>query len=53
MDLRDSEEEATFRTEVRAFISSEAPKTQKGVSGEESLAANWEANQEWFKKLAS
>ncbi|MCH8007878.1 MAG: acyl-CoA dehydrogenase family protein, partial [Chloroflexi bacterium] len=53
MDLRDSEEEATFRSEVKEFISSEAPKAKKGVSGEEALTANWEANQAWFKKLAN
>ncbi len=53
MDLRDSEEEASFRKEVKEFISTEAPQAKKGVSGEEALTANWEANQAWFKKLAA
>jgi len=52
MDLRDNEEEAAFRTEVQAFIAAEAPKAKKGISGEEALVGNWEANQAWFKKLA-
>ena len=53
MDLRDTEEEATFRKEVKNYIVAEAPKAKKGVSGEEALVGNWDANQEWFKKLAS
>jgi len=52
MDFRDTSEEETFRTEVRAFILKEAPKAEKGVSGEEALVSNWERNKEWFKKLA-
>ncbi len=52
MDFEDSPEEAEFRKEVLAFIEKEAPKPKKGVSGEEALMTNWEANQKWFKKLA-
>jgi len=52
MEFRDTPEEATFRTEVREFIETEAPKTERGMSGEEALLGNWERNQQWFKKLA-
>ena len=52
MDFRDKPDEASFRKEVRKFISTEAPKAIKGMSGEEALTANWQKNQEWFKKLA-
>ena len=52
MDCRDKPDEASFRKEVRKFISTEAPKAIKGMSGEEALTANWQKNQEWFKKLA-
>jgi len=52
MDFRDAPEEAAFRQEVRAFIEQEAPKSERGMSGEEALLSNWERNQEWFKKLA-
>ena len=52
MDFRETPEEAAFRTEVRGFIDAEAPKAERGVSGEEALTANWQRNQEWFKKLA-
>ncbi len=51
MDFVDAPEEAAFRTEVRTFIDKEAPKAEKGVSGEEALVANWDKNQAWFKKL--
>ncbi|HXF50276.1 MAG TPA: acyl-CoA dehydrogenase, partial [Dehalococcoidia bacterium] len=51
MDFRDTPEEAAFRKEVREFIEKEAPKPQPGVSREEALIQNWQANQEWFKKL--
>ena len=51
MDFVDKPDEATFRTEVRAFIDKEAPKTARGLSGEQALVANWEKNQAWFKKL--
>ncbi len=51
MDFTDKPEEASFRTEVREFIDKEAPKSAKGLSGEEALVANWEKNQAWFKKL--
>ncbi len=53
MDLRDSPEEAAFRAEVKEFIEKEAPKTDRGLSRDEALITNWQANQEWFKKLAS
>ena len=53
MDFNDAPEEATFRKEVQDFIRAEAPTAARGVSGEEALTANWERNQEWFKKLAS
>ena len=52
MDLRDSEEQAAFRKEVASFISDEAPKAKKGVSGVAALAGSWEASQGWFQKLA-
>ena len=52
MDFRETPEEAAFRTEVRGFIDAEAPQAERGVSGEEALTANWQRNQEWFKKLA-
>ena len=52
MDFNDAPEEATFRKEVQKFIRAEAPQAARGVSGEEALTANWERNQEWFKKLA-
>ncbi len=53
MDLRDSPEEAAFRAEVKEFIEKEAPKTDRGLSRDEALITNWQANQDWFKKLAS
>ncbi len=53
MDFRDTPEEAAFRKEVREFIEKEAPKPQPGVSREEALIQNWQANQEWFKKLGA
>jgi alkylation response protein AidB-like acyl-CoA dehydrogenase len=37
---------------VRTFIDKEAPKAERGMSGEEALVGNWQRNQEWFKKLA-
>ena len=52
MNLNDNETEAVFRTEVQTFIKAEAPKAEKGVGGEEALTANWERNQQWFRKLA-
>ena len=52
MDFRDNPDEAAFRKDVRDFIAKEAPKAEKGVSGEEALVGNWQRNQEWFKKLA-
>ncbi len=51
MDFIDAPDEAAFRTEVKTFIESEAPKPAKGMSGEEALVANWDDNQKWFKKL--
>ena len=51
MDFRDTPEEAAFRQEVREFIEKEAPKPAPGVSREEALIQNWQANQAWFKKL--
>ncbi len=51
MDFNDTPEEAAFRTEVRAFITAEAPKPKKGESAQEALVSGWSANQEWFKKL--
>ena len=51
MDFNDTAEEAAFRTEVRTFIQAEAPKPKKGESATEALMGNWQANQEWFKKL--
>ena len=48
MDFRDPPEEAAWRTEVRKFIDEEAPKTERGLSGEEALVGNWQRNQEWF-----
>jgi alkylation response protein AidB-like acyl-CoA dehydrogenase len=51
MDFSDTAEEAAFRTQVREFISKEAPKPKKGESGEEALINGWQANQAWFKKL--
>jgi alkylation response protein AidB-like acyl-CoA dehydrogenase len=53
MDFRDSPEEAAFRTEVRAFIKKEAPQTERGLSGEETLIANWQRSQGWFKQMAA
>jgi len=52
VNLNDNETEAAFRTEVQTFIQAEAPKAEKGVGGEEALTANWERNQQWFRKLA-
>ncbi len=52
MDFRDTPEEASFREEVKEFIEKESPSIPKGVSGEEALMSNWQANQEWFKKMA-
>ncbi len=52
MDFRDSTEEETFRQEVRDFIAAEAPQVKRGASREEALVANWDRNQQWFKKLA-
>ena len=52
MDFYDSPEEAEFRKTVQAFIEKEAPKSEKGISGEEALVGNWQRNQEWFKTLA-
>ena len=53
MDFRDTPEEAAFRQEVRDFIAKEAPPpAERGASREEALLSNWEANQQWFKKLA-
>ncbi len=51
MDFRDTPEEEGFRKEIREFIQKEAPKPPPGVSREEALVANWQANQAWFKKL--
>jgi alkylation response protein AidB-like acyl-CoA dehydrogenase len=51
VDFVDAPDEAAFRKEVKTFIADEAPKTAKGVSGEEALVANWDQNQAWFKKL--
>ena len=53
MDFLDAPDEAAFRTEVRSFIETEAPKPAKGMNGEEALVANWDDNQAWFKKLGS
>jgi len=52
VDFRDSTEEETFRQEVRDFIAAEAPQVKRGASREEALVANWDRNQQWFKKLA-
>jgi alkylation response protein AidB-like acyl-CoA dehydrogenase len=52
MEFKDTAEEAAFRAEVRAFVEKEAPKAERGLSGEEALVANWDKNQAWFKKLA-
>ena len=52
MDFYDSPEEAEFRKTVQTFIEKEAPKAEKGLSGEEALVGNWQRNQEWFKTLA-
>ena len=43
MDFVDAPDEAAFRKEVRTFIETEAPKPAKGMSGEEALVANWDA----------
>jgi len=51
MDFRDTPEEAAFRAEVREFIEKEAPKPKAGESAADALAANWQRNQEWFKRL--
>ena len=51
VDFNDTPEEAAFRTEVSAFIKAEAPKPKAGESGTEALMGNWQANQEWFRKL--
>jgi alkylation response protein AidB-like acyl-CoA dehydrogenase len=53
VDFTDTQEEAAFRSEVRAFIESEAPKPKPGQSSEEALMSGWAANQEWFKKLGT
>jgi alkylation response protein AidB-like acyl-CoA dehydrogenase len=51
VDFVDAPDEAAFRKEVKTFIDKEAPKSAKGLSGEEALVANWDDNQAWFKKL--
>ena len=56
MYLKDSDEEAAFREEVREFIEAEAPTREAGVRGAtetETFIAGWQRNQEWFKKLAA
>ncbi len=53
MDFSDGPDEASFRKEVAAFIEQEAPKPKPGESATEAMAANWQANQAWFKKLGA
>ena len=53
MDFSDGPDEASFRKEVAAFIDAEAPKPKPGESAIEAMAANWQANQAWFKKLGA
>jgi alkylation response protein AidB-like acyl-CoA dehydrogenase len=51
LDFNDTPAEAAFRKQVRTFITAEAPKPQKGQTATEALMGNWQANQEWFRKL--
>ena len=46
MDFNDTPTEAAFRTEVSAFIKSEAPKPKPGESAIEAMQTNWQANQQ-------